>query len=277
MEKGEHLRRQNRPSMLQLKYLQELKNVKKKRGAQRVIAERCGVNASTINRYFKACIEKGILEESLEFTEEGEAWFERYWNIYIELTKYLQEIGAKEEEARLTAEEMIENTDIHMLKLMINSHERQKTIYERKTPVDEGMQHILKQCERHLVEFCIYKLSKKWKKNRFSMAMHGFEEEAWLVQKESGSYLELQLKDMRANSRLNGVKMFGHLSSLKYEHDGTMVAVPIDENIVRLPLEAFKLHCWQGGENIGVIPITVTCSVGRQHMPESTALLAFWA
>ena len=111
MEKGEHLRRQNRPSMLQLKYLQELKNVKKKRGAQRVIAERCGVNASTINRYFKACIEKGILEESLEFTEEGEAWFERYWNIYIELTKYLQEIGAKEEEARLTAEEMIENTE----------------------------------------------------------------------------------------------------------------------------------------------------------------------
>ena len=30
MEKGEHLRRQNLPSMLQLKYLQELKNVKKK-------------------------------------------------------------------------------------------------------------------------------------------------------------------------------------------------------------------------------------------------------
>ena len=69
--------------------------------------------------------------------------------------------------------------------------------------------------------------------------------------------------------------MFGHLSSLKYEHDGTMVAVPIDENIVRLPLEAFKLHCWQGGENIGVIPITVTCSVGRQHMPEEYSSVSF--
>ena len=65
MEKGEHLKRQNRPSMLQLRYMRELHDTKKKRGIQRVIAERCGVNASTINRYFKICIEKGILSEEL--------------------------------------------------------------------------------------------------------------------------------------------------------------------------------------------------------------------
>ena len=66
MEKGEHLKRQNRPSMLQLRYMRELHDTKKKRGIQRVIAERCGVNASTINRYFKICIEKGFLSEELE-------------------------------------------------------------------------------------------------------------------------------------------------------------------------------------------------------------------
>ena len=49
MEKGEHLKRQSRPSLLQLRYLKELQTMKKTRGVQRVIAERCEVNASTIS------------------------------------------------------------------------------------------------------------------------------------------------------------------------------------------------------------------------------------
>lgn len=57
MEKGEHLKRQNRPTMLQLQYLQGLSRVEKKRGAQGSIAESYGVNRSTVNRYFKNCIE----------------------------------------------------------------------------------------------------------------------------------------------------------------------------------------------------------------------------
>ena len=69
MEKGEHLKRQNRPTMLQLQYLQGLSRVEKKRGAQGSIAESYGVNRSTVNRYFKNCIERGILTETvmLEF------------------------------------------------------------------------------------------------------------------------------------------------------------------------------------------------------------------
>ena len=42
MEKGEHLKRQNRPTMLQLQYLQRLSKVEKKRGAQGSIAEYYG-------------------------------------------------------------------------------------------------------------------------------------------------------------------------------------------------------------------------------------------
>ena len=53
MEKGEHLKRQNRPTMLQLQYLQRLSKVEKKRGAQGSIAEYYSVNRSTVNRYFK--------------------------------------------------------------------------------------------------------------------------------------------------------------------------------------------------------------------------------
>ncbi len=53
MEKGEHLKRQNRPTMLQLQYLQGLSKVEKKREDQGSIAEYYGVNRSTVNRYLR--------------------------------------------------------------------------------------------------------------------------------------------------------------------------------------------------------------------------------
>ena len=102
MEKGEHLKRQNRPTMLQLQYLQRLSKVEKKRGAQGSIAEYYSVNRSTVNRYFKSCIERGILTESLEFTPAGEEWLERYSNLYENLEKYLEENGFEIIEARMT-------------------------------------------------------------------------------------------------------------------------------------------------------------------------------
>lgn len=131
MEKGEHLKRQNRPTMLQLQYLQGLSKVEKKRGAQGSIAEYYGVNRSTVNRYFKNCIERGILTESLEFTPAEEEWLERYSNLYENLEKYLEEIGAKPEEIDESLDVMVENIDIHMLELMINAY-AEKNQYTRK-------------------------------------------------------------------------------------------------------------------------------------------------
>lgn len=276
MEKGEHLKRQNRPSMLQLTYLKELHDTKKKRGIQRVIAERCGVNASTINRYFKACIERGFLSEELEFTSKGEEWFDMYWNMYQTLMEYLTEVGAKEDERKKAAEAMIENTDIHILQLMLNDHQKQKYRRMKEVTVRSELAASFSGEDRYQVEFAVYKMSRKNYKNRFSMAMHGFEEEAWIIQKRSERYLELTLKDMAANSRINGTAMSGYLSSLKYEENDQLVAAEIDGNKVWIPLSAFKTHRWPGGEQIAIIPITVTGSVGRMHMPESTALLTVW-
>lgn len=277
MEQGEHLKRQSRPTILQLNYLKELEQIGKKRGALKVIAERCSVNTSTVSRYFTACTEKGILTESLEFTKEGREWFNRYWQLYGELIQYLKEIGGKESEAEEAADRLVENMGIHMLELILQNHERQKMVFDRKAQANRVMQCGFQKHEKLRVGFCIYKMNKKCNRSRFSMAMQGFESEAYIIRKEEKSCLELRLRDMTASSRLNGQKMSGHLSSLKYNHDGTMVAVEIEEGTVRIPLEACKIHHWQGGEDFGSILITVTCSVGRLHMPESTALLAFWA
>ena len=50
----------------------------------------------------------------------------------------------------------------------------------------------------------------------------------------------------------------------------------IENNIVKIPMEACRIHRWTGIGTVGIVPVTVTCSVGPVHMPESTALLYFW-
>ncbi|CBK81498.1 hypothetical protein DW747_09825 [Coprococcus catus] len=277
MEKGEHLKRQNRPTMLQLKYLQGLSRVEKKRGAQGSIAEYYNVNRSTVNRFFKNCIERGILTEALEFTVEGQEWLDRYVRLYENLQKYLEEIGARPEEIEETIDVMVEDIDIHMLELMINAHAEKKSVYKRKeNELDQEIQNNLQKCERHPVVFRLYRMNKKPGQSRDSMAMRGFEETAEIVQDKGESYLELKVKDMSAHSRVSGETMVGKLKTLKYEHDEVLETVDIVNNIVRIPMEACKIHKWTGVGTMGVVPVTVTCSVGLVHMPESTALLYFW-
>lgn len=277
MEKGEHLKRQNRPTMLQLKYLQGLSRVEKKRGAQGSIAEYYNVNRSTVNRFFKNCIERGILTEALEFTVEGQEWLDRYVRLYENLQKYLEEIGARPEEIEETIDVMVEDIDIHMLELMINAHAEKKSVYKRKeNELDQEIQNNLQKCERHPVVFRLYRMNKKPGQSRDSMAMRGFEETAEIVQDKGESYLELKVKDMSAHSRVSGETMVGKLKTLKYEHDEGLETTDIVNNIVRIPMEACKIHKWTGVGTMGVVPVTVTCSVGLVHMPESTALLYFW-
>ena len=277
MEKGEHLKRQNRPTMLQLKYLQGLSRVEKKRGAQGSIAEYYNVNRSTVNRFFKNCIERGILTEALEFTVEGQEWLDRYVRLYENLQKYLEEIGARPEEIEETIDVMVEDIDIHMLELMINAHAEKKSVYKRKeNELDQEIQNNLQKCERHPVVFRLYRMNKKPGQSRDSMAMRGFEETAEIVQDKGESYLELKVKDMSAHSRVSGETMVGKLKTLKYEHDEVLETDDIVNNIVRIPIEACKIHKWTVVGTMGVVPVTVTCSVGLVHMPESTALLYFW-
>lgn len=277
MEKGEHLKRQNRPTMLQLKYLQGLSRVEKKRGAQGSIAEYYNVNRSTVNRFFKNCIERGILTEALEFTVEGQEWLDRYVRLYENLQKYLEEIGARPEEIEETIDVMVEDIDIHMLELMINAHAEKKSVYKRKeNELDQEIQNNLQKCERHPVVFRLYRMNKKPGQSRDSMAMRGFEETAEIIQDKGESYLELKVKDMSAHSRVSGETMVGKLKTLKYKHDEVLETADIVNNIVRIPMEACKIHKWTGVGTMGVVPVTVTCSVGLVHMPESTALLYFW-
>ena len=81
---------------------------------------------------------------------------------------------------------------------------------------------------------------------------------------------------MTAHSRANGKVMAGRLKTLKYEHNEIFETAEIEDNRVRIPMEACRMHKWTGIGTMGSVPITVTCNVGEMHMPESTAMLFFW-
>ena len=57
-------------TILQIRYLTELEQMEKGRGTIGAIAEKCGVKHPTVSRFFKSCIEKEYLTQSLDFTEK---------------------------------------------------------------------------------------------------------------------------------------------------------------------------------------------------------------
>lgn len=106
-------------------------------------------------------------------------------------------------------------------------------------------------------------------------ANRGFEKPGKLLQEEGKSFLELRLRNMKANSRISGRAMKGHLSSLRYIYHGNLKEVEIQEGKIRIPLEICRFHREKNGRIEGMLAVTVTCSVGMSHMPESTAMLYF--
>lgn len=91
-----------------------------------------------------------------------------------------------------------------------------------------------------------------------------------------GNWLELTIREMQAHSRIDGRMMQGHLTSLKYEQGGMMKVAKVKNGKVKIPLEACQFYQNTRGRNYGSVPVTLACSVGQMHMPESTALLRFW-
>ncbi|MDO4287445.1 MAG: hypothetical protein Q4C40_06955 [Eubacteriales bacterium] len=270
-------KRRNLPTLLQLQYLRELEQMEVSRGFISLIAERCGVSHVAVSKYIKSCVESGILTEDYAFTEYGCTWLHGYLALIQELEGYLRDIGVPEQEISENVRTLVESTEQHTLQAMIHSHTRaqQKQTAKRRTWISEDFRKEVLQHGNCRVQFKLYRLNGT-QRNAFSMANHGFDKRAYVLRSGEREYLELTIQDMNANSRVDGHLMCGHLETLKYEMDGLLQVAPLEDRRLRIPLEACRFHRGQGGELTGMIPVTLTCSVGRIHMPESTALLTFW-
>lgn len=278
MANNKNLRRGIFPTILQIQYMAELEKLGNKRGNVAVIAEKCGVGHSSVSKFFKTCYENGYLTEDYSFTNAGKQWLKGYQEVILGLTEYFQSIGVPESDIPEQIKSMVENMEYHVLTSMVDHYRKTKDTKaaekKREYIFQNKLEEVLKY-GNYPVDFMLFRLNHQ-DGTALSMANRGFEKPALLRHNKRGSSLQLTIKEMEAESRIDGKPMEGTLKSLKYEENGMLFQADIKDRMLRIPLEACLLNIRQGGEVSGVIPVTVTCSVGREHMPESTAVLVFW-
>lgn len=277
MEQGENFRRNHLPTVQQLRYLRELKKAGSKRGCVGKVADICGVNHGTVSRFFRICCDNGWLTEKLQFTEAGAAWLDGYLKLQEGLRDYLQRIGTAPRDMQETVRSLIENVSYDTLTAMLRgcrTSQSARTGEKKETAKKNIAANILEYgtCPVHFMLF------RKDRKNGYaaSMADRGFRKPGTLRHSRRGSWLELEICEMTAASRVNGQLMEGRLDTLKYEKDGILQPAVRRNGKVRIPLEVCRIQKRQGGELRGELQVMVTGSVGRAHMPESTAVLMFW-
>ncbi len=279
MAQGDNFKRNNLPTMQQIRYLTELEKMENRRGNVSMISEICGVHHGSVSRYFKMCAESGLLNDDYTFTRAGREWLHKYQKLIEDLEKYLQNIGVGANEIPASVRQMVESLDYYVLSSMIRSDQEMRKEYSAsKRSPGFTMKSFLSDVLAYgtePVEFVLFRVDAQ-KTCHLSMANRGFEHPAILRHNKRGSWIQLTIKEMKAESRMTGEAMTGHLASMKYEENGVLQQAEIKEGKLRIPLEACHFTKKQGGEVMGTISVTVTCSVGRNHMPESTAVLAFW-
>ena len=284
MGQGEQQKSKQTPTLQQLRYLLELEKVGNERGVVTKIAETCNVNHTSVSRYLKSCQQNGILNQEFEFTQAGKIWLANYKRILEGLDSYMRDIGISETEIQENIKNMVENVRMHTLSSIVENHQRLNGIpksEKRENVTNNFLKEVLPVGTECPVYFMLYRKENGTERGTslnlsVSMADNGFEKPAQLRHNRRGSWLVLKLREMSAKSRIHGKEMQGQLSSLKYEKDGMLLHAKIKDGVLKIPLEACRFHRRQGGEIKGILPVTMTCTVGRAHMPESTAILIFW-
>ena len=213
----------------------------------------------------------------MSYRKKVPAALKTYQRILKEVGAYLERIGIAASEIPEKTRQLIENVDYSLLMTMTRNSGQVKES-RNQTNAEKGslyyLDHVLEK-GRFEVGIAIYQLNTEGT-TKLSMANNGFEHLACIRNNTRGSWLELTTREMHAHSRIDGADMRGRLSSPKYVDQGQLYEAAIREGKVRIPLCPLPLMKTHLGNVKGMVSITVTCSVGKAHMPESTALLMFW-
>ena len=254
------------PSMLQIQYLMELEKVGKKRGSVTMIADICGVSHGPVSRFFKECMERGYLTEKYEFTAEGTHALLIYKKLLRDVKLYLKAMNIPEKEIPEKMRQLIENVDYDLLRNMIRNGRQTAEHIEKQDKSQEDARD--SQHSRESNAYFIEKILEKGKfqvgiavhqmsrnsETRISMAHQGFEHLALIRNNTRGSWLELTIREVNGQSRIDGTRMWGHISSLKYEKQGQLYEAVIKDGHLRIPLSA--CHFFRG--RMGNVKGTVT-------------------
>ena len=228
----------------------------KKRGSVTMIADICGVSHGPVSRFFKECMERGYLTEKYEFTAEGTHALLIYKKLLRDVKLYLKAMNIPEKEIPEKMRQLIENVDYDLLRNMIRNGRQTAEHIEKQDKSQEDARD--SQHSRESNAYFIEKILEKGKfqvgiavhqmsrnsETRISMAHQGFEHLALIRNNTRGSWLELTIREVNGRSRIDGTKMWGHISSLKYEKQGQLYEAVIKDGHLRIPLSA--CHFFRG-------------------------------
>lgn len=271
-----------KPSMIQLQFLKEMKKQKQKGDWNEAeIARQYGVNRSTVSRYFKRCLEFGILSEpKYDFTKKGKEILQYYQDIEGDLTQYFEKIGVEGEALYQAVEGMLDGVDIQTIKTLCQKEKLHMKYENFGISGKEEIEHVPPEAlESYIqkgvydVDFSIYRQGKNCQK--LSMADMGFEKPAVLSFLPEARYLELTIRKVQAYSgAVKDLLLEGYAQTIKYRRlDDGLKLVKVQDGKIKIPLEEFWFECPQEGELSGQIQMTITTSIGKRHMPESVATL----
>lgn len=120
MERRDCFDRMKRPTLEQVRYLDEIGRAKKKWGAAAQIAKNHDISHASISRFFRNCIDAGYLDADYQVTADGKEWIAYYQSLELALTRYLQESGAPKEDIPRNVQVMAEQMDSDVLSALLD-------------------------------------------------------------------------------------------------------------------------------------------------------------
>ena len=162
------------------------------------------------------------------------------------------------------------------MEIIRSSEQRYRAKYELRRQNQFGGDELCKHLSNgeYLFPFLIYKENLSNGTN-LSMANSGFEHPCKLVVSDGKGTIVLKPLDITAKSQMNGKDMYGRVRKLMYFDGTNFVQAPDNDGCITFPADSmFFLNIGSGMGQIlhGSVCLRMQCSVGTNHMPESTAI-----
>ena len=267
-------------SLAQITYLEMIEKLQRegKKCSVTKVASLSGVTHAPVSRFMKLCQEQNLTDEKNQLTDEGKSRLREQKHVLDETRKMVQDLGFSGETEEKAVRNLMEDMEPVLLKRLLERERKRKELVllcecgnDPGTIPTRAVEELISY-GRHAVEFRLMRS----RGEGLSMADKGFEHPAYIRKDDDGVRLELRRKKMIGRSGKDGHMMTGQLDTLKYEMQGRMHEAGIQEDTLIIPLEAFQFVREFEKEFAGTLYVTLTCSVGEEHMPENTARLLLW-
>ncbi|WP_099469681.1 helix-turn-helix domain-containing protein [Konateibacter massiliensis] len=265
-----------------LKYMIALAEIEEGRPSATKVAKEFGVNRSTVCRALADYVKEGLLDENFRFTQSGLTYIELYIEKKESILHTLVNKGMSYENARENALSILCNCDSEATEIIAKSMDsfydgkKKKLQKEKKKSFSGDMANEYLRVGNYTASFLFLKTDKN-KHGQVSMANEGFRHPGMLVISTEGNYLCLKLRMIERQSRFASKFLRGRLAGMKYEKNGAIYEVKIEDNCAYIPLEAFHfLYVKEDNILQGKAELIMSASVGALNMPESKAVLMIY-